>query len=258
MKSAALVERYEEIEQDNQEEMNEKKEREANTGKIYPETSTSDDVDKSTKASETPTTIDFDDYEVQKKFPSYYEYWRYRYNRSNIKKMIKGRNLTVEESDEAVNVLSLVNALILTVPFGLICNLNNVLWETAKAVDWGDCAANNNTPEERYRNVMNCMYSCAYSSMISLIIAMLYYFLRPKGKYFHEWWFRGRWCLLMVFFGTVVSIVALLTLFGSIAGIVALPYDGDTCNYLTENDGRYATAVSFLGICLVLSFVLMY
>ena len=257
MEAAALVERYEEIEQENQEEMNEKKEREAKTGKVHPE-STSDDVDKSTKNAETPTTIDFDDYEVQKKFPSYYEYWRYRYNRSNVKKMIKGRNLSVEESDEAVNVLSLINALILTVPFGMICNLNNELWETVKTVDWGDCPANSHPIRERYQTVMDCMYSCAYASMISLITAMLYYFFRPKGKYFHEWWFRGRWCLLMIFVGTVASIVGLLTLFGSLAGMVALPYDGDTCDYLTQNDRRDAISVSILGVCLIASFVLMY
>jgi len=252
--AAAVAQQYEEdIEQEKQREMEDEEMGRAvgerNQGKVYPE------QNKGTLKTESSQSIDFDDYEVQSKFTSYYEYWRYRYNRSNIKKMMKGRNLTVEEADEAVNVFSLVNALILTVPFGLMLDLNNELWEKLFAVDWGDCFSD--SIDYRYRAIMDCMFACAYASMISLIIAIFYYLFRPKGKYFHEWWFRGRWCLLMIFIGTGASIVGLLTLFGTVVGVVDLPYDRNTCRYTFQIDQRYKTALSILCFCVVASIGLM-
>eukprot|EP01040_Poterioochromonas_malhamensis_P012549 gene12549-13737_t len=251
--AAAVVQQYEEdIEQEKSREMEDEEMGRAvgerNQGKVYPE------QNKGTLKTESSQS-DFDDYEVQSKFSSYYEYWRYRYNRSNIKKMMKGRNLTVEEADEAVNVFSLVNALILTVPFGLMLDLNNELWEKLFAVDWGDCFSD--SIDYRYRAIMDCMFACAYASMISLIIAIFYYLFRPKGKYFHEWWFRGRWCLLMIFIGTGASIVGLLTLFGTVVGVVDLPYDRNTCRYTFQIDQRYKTALSILCFCVVASIGLM-
>lgn len=199
----------------------------------------------------------FDDYEVVSNFPSYSKYWSYRFQRSNMKKMLNGADLRVEESDDAVNVLSLVNALVLTVPFSIISTLNNDFWQGFFSIDFGGCDVETRSHDLIYRNTIDYIYGCAYSAMTSLIIAIIYYFLRPKGKYFHEWWSRGRWSLLLIFVGTAASIVSLLVLFGYVAGIVALPYDR-YCHYSVINGTRYQIAVSILGICVVGSIFLMF
>ena len=52
------------------------------------------------------------------------EYFHWRWKISNSQKFYTGNGLTVDEADSVINALALINALVLTIPFGLVTSLN--------------------------------------------------------------------------------------------------------------------------------------
>ena len=194
-----------------------------------------------------------DEIELPENFESSRDYWIYRLKNSNILHYLYGDQLTVEETNDAVNALSLVNALVLTIPFGVIMGLNSDYWDWLQSLD---TSCMNYSPEQTYDNVLNLLYACAYSSMMALIIALLYYIFRPTGKYFRFWWRTAKWPVLIMFLLTITSIASMLSLFGNLSGYFALPSD-PLCARYHENDRHFGIAVTFLGIVLFCSLTLL-
>jgi len=105
-----------------------------------------------------------------------------------------------------------------------------------------------------------------YSAVISLVMAMFFYILKPREKRaFEKWWVYGKHVVFMIFCGTCCSIYCTL----SIAGFTMNPFLFYTS---TENicsrlrNGLDATSFSTIGLgsglftlsfCLVVSLVLM-
>lgn len=101
-------------------------------------------------------------------------------------------------------------------------------------------------------------FALFFCSVTSLAIAIFYYMLRPKGAYFKAWWHHGKIAVLLMCMGVTVSIVSMLTLFGSFMGW----YVNSTENFCDiayhRNKSSYATGITFIvvfvfiGICLML------
>lgn len=198
--------------------------------------------------------IEFDNYEEKTDFASFSEYWSYRWQRSNLNKFYLGIGLAKDDVDSAVNALAVVDALILTIPFSLIGSLGSSYWE-----DYFyklDLSCQKHGHDAVYIAIISCLYSTAYCSLISLIIAILYYFLRPSGKYFTQWWMRGRYALLFLFLGTVGSIVSMLVVFGMLMGNYVLP--PNYCEQMEINNRRYGVSVGILGVVMIISLLLMF
>ena len=193
----------------------------------------------------------------RKVYPTYHAYWMHRWEISNVRKYYMGVDLTLDEADAVVNSLALVNALILTIPFGIIMGLSSDYWTTLRndLVAYGGSCYGRDYDYGRSLQ-LNMLYGCAYSSMITLLLCIFYYILRPKFVYFPEWWRRAKYCVLMTVSGSITSIACMLTLFGSLAEWFTYNPD-DMCEDFDINSSKYATGVTFLGAFCLVSVLLM-
>lgn len=96
------------------------------------------------------------------------------------------------------------------------------------------------------------------SSVTSLAISIFYYVLRPKGPYFKAWWHHGKIAVLLMCLGVTVSIISMLTLFGSFMGWYVNGTDSICEIAYHRNKGSYATGITFIvgfafvGFCLMI------
>jgi hypothetical protein len=139
----------------------------------------------------------------------------------------KNDDVSVDEVDLIVNTVTLVNALILTVPFGIMTSLtsssmdefkSNVLQclvegetSTQKGLQFKTQSDVEVAIEEQYSWMTKSTLVSIYLPLISLILAVLYYLVRPskgnngeENKQFSEWWGRGRLIVLKLFLGMVL------------------------------------------------------
>jgi hypothetical protein len=137
-------------------------------------------------------------------------YVTYRINNSNLMKYYLGRGLSIEEADEVVNSFALINALVLTIPFSILASYSDSFW------DWlneNNDQCDGNSYQKVADLLLNTLYTPAYSSMTSLIIAILYYILRPKNKeYFKIWYGHAKWAIFIMFFMTATGIIMIITI----------------------------------------------
>lgn len=151
------------------------------------------------------------------------------------------------EADSIINSFALVNALILTIPFGAITGLNvdywDSLYESLKDCEW------NGTFQGVFNGYNDCNFAVAYTTMTTLLLCIMYYILRPKEHLFGEWWRRGRWVITFVLIGSTISIIAMLTLFGTLASFYTYR-SGQLC--ATLNSDNAGTSVT-TGIVVILS-----
>jgi hypothetical protein len=138
-----------------------------------------------------------------KKHGSLKDYLQDRWEKSNLRKLYEGEDLGLDEADSAVNSFALVNALILTVPFSVLMGLStdyfNAFYDDMNTYIKLDsrCASVSYAGLRIY--MLRLLFATAYSSMITVIICIFYYILRPKFNFFHQWWGRSKYCLMMMF-----------------------------------------------------------
>ncbi len=195
-----------------------------------------------------------------------------------LKRYYEGEGVEAEDADTAVSTLTLVAALVLTIPFGMIGNFGPDYWswlsdEHARCVVDG-----NNFPSARhmYNFVFNLLNTTIYSSISAIIMAMIYYLFRPKqSDVFQKWWFRGRWALVFILVAVAICIISIMTLSGGVlAAQWYVSFSGDLCMlwsnvgpWYTGSDavdarvGRYfwvmGLGVGGIFFCLVSGFILM-
>ena len=150
------------------------------------------------------------------------DYMVFRWKLSTVRKLYVENHLTASQGDSIVNTITLLNALLLTVPFQIMGNLGNSYW------DWLDVAILNcaDTPnyaswnwQQVYDHIQNALFASVYSTLISVVLAVLYYLLRPeRPTVFKIWWGRSKWVIVIMMITTIISIISILTLFGYLAG----------------------------------------
>ena len=153
-----------------------------------------------------------------------------------------------------MNAMSTINALILTIPFSIVSSLNFEYWDALKT-NIIDCSDMDYDYTEV--NLITPLYVCVSSSILSLIFAMMYYFLRPK-EHFADWWrYRGKWSVAMTLLLTVIAVVVILTIFATLMGWYVSSSDG-ICESWEKNIGRYRAAYSFIGLSFGLMFIVLF
>lgn len=94
-----------------------------------------------------------------------------------LKRYLTGLDLDVEVVDNCVNTLTLVNALVLTIPFGVLVDLGHGFWtELEEIMIDGGCEEWMNY---YYFHTRNNILMVLYASIAAVIIATFYYVLRP-------------------------------------------------------------------------------
>ena len=166
-----------------------------------------------------------------------------RWEHSNLRSYFTGEDLESEEADAAMQATSVINALVLTIPYGIILSLNNEFW------DWMQTAI---LPCEEMEwkymqiNLITPLYVSLTASILALIVTVLYYFLRPK-KYFTVWWkYRGKWSVAVTLLSTLISVVAILTVFATLMGWFVTATD-QLCITQKVNQNRYGAAYTIIG-----------
>jgi hypothetical protein len=182
----------------------------------------------------------------------------------------------------------LVNALILTIPFGVIMGLGFDYWDAVETVVT-QCSNGSVTYPFGYSLLINTLYATAYSSMTSIAVSIFYYMLRPSDeeedsaddkkdttytdgsrvyketntnsgedpkRIFARWWRTGKYAVMVVFLGTVISVISMLTLFGSLPGWFSVASD-NFCSNWAANQPRYTGAAFILIIFTLGSAILM-
>jgi len=126
-----------------------------------------------------------------------------------------------------------------------------------------------------YMDVSSNIFNCTFASVIGLLLAAVYYTLRPKNpQVFLQWWPRGKFSLILILIFTSVAIICLLSIFGISVSLLlsssqyschASPgiFYIDMTNYVTNfytidirkiDSGWKATSIAILLISCVLLF----
>jgi len=150
---------------------------------------------------------------------SYMDYFRFRYEHSSFVKFIKGKGMSAEDVDTAIGTFTLLNALLLTIPFSMVGSLGFGYWDALEAI-FAKCPNSKNlggnTLETIFRGTYQQLCGTIYSSISNLLMACFYYSLRPKSEEdFKAWWPRGMYVVVMLLIGTLLSVVCALTLAGT-------------------------------------------
>jgi hypothetical protein len=129
---------------------------------------------------------------------------------NSLKQMFVGSDVEADDVDNVVNTLTLMNALIVTIPYGIMASAGYDYWDWVEAT-LAACPETEFTYNQDFKQFSNAFNSVLYSAISVLLMAMSYYLLRPKAtKKFRKWWKYARYVILMMLFGTVTSCVSLI------------------------------------------------
>ena len=110
-----------------------------------------------------------------------------KYSKSKLVGFVEGRGVSCEDVDTLVNSITLVNALILTIPPSIITSMgyNSGTWDSLEDAIADKCNVEG-SELLWYNSVYTPMWKCLVSSLIccvfGLVIAIAYYILRPTQK----------------------------------------------------------------------------
>ena len=133
-----------------------------------------------------------------------------RWSDNQLRDMFVGKLVTADDIDTVVNTLTLVCALILTIPYGVMTAADPDYWQSVREV-LAACPVQKFTYEEDFQLFSGGFNTVVYSNICVLIMAVMYYLLRPKDDTkFRKWWKSARYVIIMMMMGTVCSIVCLV------------------------------------------------
>lgn len=162
---------------------------------------------------------------------------RTRYENSALPMYIEGRNVTVEHIDTAVNTLTVVDTLVLTIPFGLVGIYTSSYWDWLEAmpcnIEGALMPLTNEAPFTYYhRQVITQMWIIFTSSVTGIVLSMFYYLLRPPNGAgsFEGWWHRGKYAFFLMFLCAVIPVVTVLNNAGSMLNGWVMVSSGQFCN----------------------------
>ena len=127
--------------------------------------------------------------------------------------------------DSAINAMSLVSALILTVPFGVAGNFDSSFWETfqeqidiCSTGEWNTSG----TYEFYYEKVRTYLSGSLYASLYTLTFGTCYYLFKPRSLLELSKWskLKLRLLLFLIFFSTICSVIFMFNLFNIFLNIL--------------------------------------
>lgn len=151
----------------------------------------------------------------ERKWNFCWSYLKWRIKESAFLKLVSGESLEVGDCDEVMNALILVNALILTIPFGVFPDME--YWSNMREVmKLPNCVEDEDKTFNAVYTYFRRTYFCViYPSLGVVVVSLLYYLLRPrKDEDFLKWWKvrNGREILFLSLLGSLISIFAIFYL----------------------------------------------
>jgi len=141
------------------------------------------------------------------------KYIQMRYENSNLKGFVDG-TIGPADADAAINTLTLVDALLLTLPVTMITALGSSYWDWLDGLDCADDfvpGTHTYMNDFLYKEMVFEIWAQILASVTGIILAVFYYLLRPScSKNFGVWWQRGKFVLLYSFVATTICVVFVL------------------------------------------------
>jgi len=205
-----------------------------------------------------PVSTTVEDYDYTVSGMPWNVYLEKRWHNSNVWRYYYGKNLESNESDNIVNMFTLVSALAIGIPFSIASSLGQEYLDWLGPVILTCSQSELRNYDEIHELFVNLLYMNVYSSLTAIVVAICYYMLRPQDKEnFIIWWKTGKYPVMVIFLCTAITIIAMMTLFGTMAGW----YTTDSSNFCewasTRNPPKYKGAVAIMLIVLVLSILIM-
>lgn len=188
---------------------------------------------------------------------------------NNLARFWSGASIGPEETDSVIETFTLVNTLLLSVPFNCIGALNSSYWDWLQeslqaCANWQSPMSQSDRWVWMYDQIESFFYMNIYCAIAAINMAVLYFILRPtNAEQFHKWWQKGRWVVVFILIATTLSVLAVLAYFGlmsegymngtnEICGV----WDGSDSN--NKYSSRYAVGLVLLSFSLVVSFFIMF
>lgn len=182
------------------------------------------------------------------------ETWVDRWKDNQLRDMFVGKEVTCEDIDTVVNTLTLVCALILTIPYGVMTSADHSYWDNIE-LTLSECESTKFTYEQDFRLFSGGFNTIIYSNIAVLIMAVLYYLLRPKDEVkFRKWWKYARYVIMMMMLGTVCSIVCLVIASAWLFSWYIIP-NSKLCTYSAKTD--VIAGIVVIVFCAAVSFFCM-
>ncbi len=173
---------------------------------------------------------------------------------NTLRDMFIGHEVTSDDIDNVVSTLTLMNALILTIPYGIMSSADNQYWDwmedTLKA-----CVKTKFKYADNFVLFSDSFNAVVYCTIADLLIAMVYYLLRPKSdKKFRAWWKSARYVILMLLSGTAISVISLVAVSAWLFSWYMIP-TSKLCTYSAAS--QTTTGVIVISVVFLLSIFLM-
>lgn len=155
------------------------------------------------------------------RIPVFGEPLAHKYLSSKLVAYLEGEGVTSDDVDTLVNSVTLVNALLLTIPPGIIISLNQELWDGLQQ-NIASCEIDGSQLfwyEYVYIPIYYCMFASFSSCLCGMVIAIAYYILRPSSSVdqdedvfseFRKWWSHGKISVLFLIMSVMCSAVSLI------------------------------------------------
>ena len=152
--------------------------------------------------------------------------------RSNILDFFLSKE-PVEDLNDKMNTLGLVNALIFTIPFSCLGDLNSDFFETLEGV-FNSCSDQEVyggvTFEYEKRVFRNNLFGVIYSSMCALLLISIYFIFKPPKKVQNNYIEKERLLLTTTFLATFASIVCTMNLSSALMSYYVIG-NSDICSH---------------------------
>lgn len=173
---------------------------------------------------------------------------------NNLREMFVGHEVVGEEVDNVVNTLTLMNALILTIPYSLMSAADHNYWDWVQQT-LDECESKSFSFGEDFWIFKNSYNAVVYSTMSSLVMSLIYYLLKPRQlAKFRRWWKHARYVILMTLVGTVCSVVSLVAVSCWLFAWFIIPTNM-LCEYNSQEENMVGIATILL--CSITAFYLM-
>ena len=180
---------------------------------------------------------------------TYFEFFKYKIFNNAVIDFYSGNNIDKETLDSSVNAQALLCALVLTIPFGVIGNLNFDFYD---AVQINSIACEKNDYNTAHHLITTSLIFVIYSSVSGLIFCTIYYIFRPLD--IHAWWGRGKYFYFLLFALTSSSVRSLLNLTTLLIGFYALASDDYCSTFGSYEQPANITVCILFCICIFLVF----
>jgi len=164
---------------------------------------------------------------------TYVNFFRSRWRNSNLRKYFGGFSasleLTNEEVDTTVGALIIMDALILTIPFGLIPNLGTSFWnnledEFHKCPHFPPGWNADRWFHGWYSKLTTWITVSVYVVTAAMVLSCLYYTNRPTDdRKFRTWWVTGKFCFYFIQLLSIISVIMLLSILSCLQVLVMSP-----------------------------------